>query len=105
MRSTGLRRTMIIQNSKNPMTEQEAQARMQELAYLKRDPREEEPNRLLLLRGERMYEEATAEARMAIDRAVLDFERVLSRKDSAEIERGRARLEKFLDEIEFGTMD
>jgi ribosomal protein S2 len=42
---------------------------------------------------------------MAIDRAVLDFERVLSRKDPGEIQRAREKLEKFLDGIEFGTMD
>ncbi|MBQ7230131.1 MAG: Hsp70 family protein, partial [Oscillospiraceae bacterium] len=102
--STGLRRKMIIQNSKNPMTEQEAEERMQQLAYLKRDPREEEPNRLLLLRGERMYEEATADARMAIDRAVMDFERALKRRDRGEIDRARTKLERFLDEMEYGTI-
>jgi molecular chaperone HscC len=102
VRSTGLRRRIIIQNSKNRMTDQEAEARLAQLAYLKRDPREEEPNRLLLLRGERMYEESTAEARMAIDRAVMDFERALNRRDRKEIERARTRLEHFLDEMEFG---
>ena len=104
VRSTGLRRKMIIQNSKNPMTEQEAEERMQQLAYLKRDPREEEPNRLVLLRGERMYEEATADARMAIDRAVMDFERALKRRDRGEIDRARTKLERFLDEMEYGTI-
>ena len=104
VRSTGLRRKMIIQNSKNPMTEQEAEERMQQLAYLKRDPREEEPNRLVLLRGERMYEEATADTRMAIDRAVMDFERALKRRDRGEIDRARTKLERFLDEMEYGTM-
>ena len=86
------------------MTEQEAQERMQQLAYLKRDPREEEPNRLVLLRGERMYEEATADARMAIDRAVMEFERALKRRDRGEIDRARTKLERFLDEMEYGTM-
>ena len=86
------------------MTEQEAQERMQQLAYLKRDPREEEPNRLVLLRGERMYEEATADARMAIDRAVMEFERALKRRDRGAIDRARTKLERFLDEMEYGTM-
>ena len=104
VRSTGVRRKMIIQNSQNPMTDREAQERMAQLAYLKRDPREEEPNRLLLLRGERMYEEATADVRMAIDRAVMDFERALNRRDRPGIERARAKLERFLDEMEYGTM-
>ena len=103
VRSTGLRRRMIIQNSKNRMTDQEAEERMAQLAYLKRDPREEEPNRLLLLRGERMYEEATADTRMAIDRAVMEFERALKRRDRGEIDRSRKKLEQFLNDVEFGT--
>ena len=103
VRSTGLRRRMIIQNSKNRMTDQEVEERMAQLAYLKRDPREEEPNRLLLLRGERMYEEATADTRMAIDRAVMEFERALKRRDRGEIDRSRKKLEQFLNDVEFGT--
>ena len=103
VRSTGLRRRMIIQNSKNRMTDQEAEERMAQLQYLKRDPREEVPNRLLLLRGERMYEEATADTRMAIDRAVMEFERALKRRDRGEIDRSRKKLEQFLNDVEFGT--
>jgi len=103
VRSTGLRRRMIIQNSKSRMTDEEARARLEQLQYLKRNPRDEEPNRLILLRGERMYEEATADARAAIDRAMLDFERALKRQDRSEIERARKKLEEFLNDMEFGT--
>jgi molecular chaperone HscC len=103
VRSTGLRRRMVIQNSKNRMTDEEANERLRQLEYLKRDPRDEEPNRLLLLRGERMYEESTADARQAIDRAVMEFERALKRKDNAEIERAREKLEQFLNDMEFGS--
>ena len=84
------------------MTEEEANQRLKELEYLKRDPRDEEPNRLLLLRGERMYEESTADARAAIDRAMLDFDRALKRQDRSEIDRAREKLERFLDEMEYG---
>ena len=102
VKSTGLRRRMIIQNSKNPMSEEEAKARLEKLQYLKRNPREEEANRLVILRGERMYEESTADAREAIDRAMLDFDRALKRQDRTEIDRARTRLEQFLDEMEYG---
>ena len=94
---------MVIQNSKNRMTEEEANERLKQLEYLKRDPREDEPNRLLLLRGERMYEESTADTRQAIDRAVMEFERALKRKDNAEIERARDKLERFLNDMEYGS--
>ena len=102
VKSTGLRRRMIIQNSKNPMSEEEAKARLEKLQYLKRNPRDEEANRLVILRGERMYEESTADARMAIDRAGMDFERALKRRDRGEIDRARTKLERFLDEMEYG---
>ena len=102
VKSTGLRRRMIIQNSKNPMSEEEAKARLEKLQYLKRNPRDEEANRLVILRGERMYEESTAEARAAIDRAMLDFDRALKRQDRIEIDRARTKLEQFLDEMEYG---
>ena len=102
VKSTGLRRRMIIQNSKNPMSEEEAKARLEKLQYLKRNPREEEANRLVILRGERMYEESTADAREAIDRAMLDFDRALKRQDRSEIDRAREKLERFLDEMEYG---
>ena len=102
VKSTGLRRRMIIQNSKNPMSEEEAKARLEKLQYLKRNPREEEANRLVILRGERMYEESTADARAAIDRAMLDFDRALKRQDRSEIDRARTKLEQFLDEMEYG---
>ena len=102
VKSTGLRRRMIIQNSKNPMSEEEAKARLEKLQYLKRNPRDEEANRLVILRGERMYEESTADARAAIDRAMLDFDRALKRQDRSEIDRARTRLEQFLDEMEYG---
>ena len=39
------------------LTEEEMKARMRELSYLKIPPREQEKNKVLLLRGERLYEE------------------------------------------------
>ena len=50
-----------------------------------------------------MYEESTSDARQAIDRAVMEFERALKRKDNAEIERAREKLEQFLNDMEYGS--
>ena len=101
--STGARRKDIIQNEQNRLTDQEAEARLEALQYLKQSPRQEEANRLQLLRGERLYEETTALDRERIDRAITDFEAVLRRQDRTEIERARKTLTKLLDEIEFGA--
>ena len=101
--STGARRKVIIQNEQNRLTDQEAEARLEALQYLKQSPRQEEANRLQLLRGERLYEETTALDRERIDRAITDFEAVLRRQDRTEIEHARKTLTKLLDEIEFGA--
>jgi molecular chaperone HscC len=55
-----------------------------------------------LLRGERLYEEATGDNRRAIDRAMMEFDRALKKQDRTEIERAREKLEKFLNESEYG---
>ena len=101
--SSKLRRKILIQGNKSRLSQEEAEKRMEALAYLKQNPRDEEPNRLVLLRGERLYEEAVGEMRMAIDRAMMEFDRALKKRSRPEIQRAREKLEKFLDEVEYGT--
>lgn len=100
VRSTGKRRKLLIQSGVNKLSDEEATARMEQLQYLKQNPREEEANRLILLRGERLYEEAMSDQRIAIDRAMMDFERALKKQDRIEIEKARKRLSEFLSEAE-----
>ena len=99
--SSKLRRKILIQGSKSRLSQEEAEKRMEALQYLKQNPRDEEPNRLVLLRGERLYEEATGETRVAIDRAMMEFDRALKKQDRTEIQRARDKLEKFLNEMEY----
>jgi len=103
VRSSKVRRKIIIQKNQSALSQEEAEKRMAALQYLKQNPRDEEPNRLILLRGERLYEEAVAENRRAIDNAMMEFERALKRQDRTEIEKARNKLEKFLNEIEYGS--
>lgn len=98
--STAVRRKMIIQNEQNRISEEEATERMEKLQYLKQNPRDEEVNRLQIMRGERLYEEIPGE-RYKIDQALMNFEQVLSRQDRAEIEIARKQLIRLLDEIEY----
>lgn len=101
VRSTKLRRKILIQGSNSRLSQEEAEKRMETLQYLKQNPREEEVNRLALLRGERLYEEATGQTRSAIDRAMMEFDRALKKQDRTEIQQAREKLNKFLDEIEY----
>ena len=100
VRSTGVRRKIVIQNEQNRLSDEEAAARLAQLQYLKQNPRDEEANRLQLLRGERLYEE-DPQNRDVIDRAIMEFERVLSGQDRTEIEKGRKALIRTLDAIEY----
>lgn len=98
--STGEIKRMIIKNQELNMTDEEIEARMQELAYLKIHPRDQEENKLLLLRGERMYEENTGETRLQIEFELREFERVLNTRDEIAIADARKTLKAVLDELE-----
>ena len=103
VRSTKLRRKILIQSNMSRLSQEEAEKRMEALQYLKQNPRDEEPNRLILLRGERLYEEATGDNRHVIDRAMMEFDRALKKQDRIEIARAREKLEKLLNEIEYNS--
>ncbi len=101
--SSKLRRKILIQGNESRLSPEEAEKRMEALQHLKQNPRDEEPNRLVLLRGERLYEETTGEMRRAIDQAMMEFDRVLKKQDRREIQRTREKLVKFFDAMEYGT--
>ena len=82
------------------MTDEEIEERMQELSYLKIHPREQEANKLLLLRCERIYEESVGDIRQAVEYEIRKFEEVLNTRDNAKIEKAREELKEALREIE-----
>ena len=98
--STGEKRRQVIQNGAGRMSEAEAEARLQELQYLKINPREEEENKLLLFRGEQLYEETHGAVRQEVDRVMTRFEQILARRDRREIEQARKALREALDRLE-----
>ncbi len=95
--STGESRKMIIKGEENQMTEEEIQKRMEELSYLKIQPRDHEENRLVLLRAERMYEEALGDRRRKLDYLITAFEAALKRGDHSEIMDARNALNDILE--------
>lgn len=96
--STGFSQKMIIKGQDNQMTEEEIKKRMEELAYLKIQPRDYEENRLVLLRAERMYEEALGDHRKKLDHYITAFEAALRRGDHDEIQDAREALNQVLEE-------
>lgn len=98
--STGLKQKMIIKGEENQMTDEEIKKRMEELAYLKIQPRDYEENRLVLTRAERMYEEALGDRRKKLDHYITAFESALKKGDHDEIADARKALNAVLEEDE-----
>lgn len=96
--STGLSQKLIIKGQDNEMTDEEIAKRMEELAYLKIQPRDYEENRLVLLRAERMYEESLGERRKKLDFYITAFETALKKGKHEEIETAREELNEMLEQ-------
>ncbi len=96
--STGKIIKQILKGQQVEMTDEEIAARMEELAYLKIPPREQEENKLLLLRGERLYEESLGDERKIIEHAIQKFEVALNTQDPLKIKDARNNFREFLDE-------
>ncbi|MBO4863277.1 MAG: molecular chaperone HscC [Eubacterium sp.] len=98
--STGKQYRQIIKGQYTEMTDEEIEARFKELAYLKIHPRDQEENKLILLRVERLYEEALGMDRDVLESEVRKFELALNSQDKRIIEKERERLKEFLDKWE-----
>ena len=98
--STGETKRIVLKKDDVTMTDEEIDARFEELASLKIHPREEEENKLLLFRGERLYEESIGDVRRLIDHELQRFEEVLDKQDRTKIDKARDEFREFLDGIE-----
>lgn len=97
--STGEKVKQIIKGGHTDMSDEEIEERMKEIAYLKIHPREKEENKLLLLRGERLYEESLGNDRRLVERALQKFDDALNTRDNAKIEEAREEFRIFLKDF------
>jgi len=98
--SSGLQKTIVIDKNPGVFTQEEIEQKLSELAEYKIHPREKEENRLLLSRGERMYQESLGDMRIAIGKELTEFEVVLDSQDNRKIRDHAVRLKNFLESIE-----
>ncbi len=96
--STGEVRKLVIKGADNTMTDEEIAKRMEELSYLKIQLRDQEENKLVLLRAERMYEESIGDKRKELEYGIRCFEEALRKKDRADVDEARKALCEILDE-------
>lgn len=98
--STGIKKRLVIQKGDSVMSDEEVEERLNQLKELKIPPREQEENKLLLAKGERLYEESLGDLRRIIEMKIDEFERVLDKQDKLEIQDAAKELKEFFNEIE-----
>lgn len=98
--STGVKKRMVIEKNPGYMSQEEIEERLNDLSYIKIHPRDKEENKLLLARGERLYEESIGEIRSAIAKAMEWFEAILDKQDEHEIEEAAKEVQELFKEIE-----
>jgi molecular chaperone HscC len=100
--STGVKRSVIIEKNTGSMTKEEIADRLEALEYLKIHPRENYENKLLLARGERLFQENLGATRQTIGEMLREFENVLEGQDLIEIEKYRKKLKEIFEVIDSG---
>lgn len=98
--STNLKKRVIIKKDSSNISDEEIEKRFEELKDLKIPPREREENKLLLSRGERLYEESIGDIRREIDFKLREFEDVLDKQDKITIGKAAEELKKFFAEVD-----
>ncbi|WP_294342692.1 Hsp70 family protein [uncultured Clostridium sp.] len=98
--STGEVKSLVIENAPGSLSKEEIEERLKMLSSLKIHPREKTENRLLVARGERLYEESLGSKRVYISQLLQGFERVLETQDSKLIEEASKNLTEEFNKLE-----
>lgn len=98
--STGEKRNIVIQNSQQSLSEEQIRQSRERLSTLKFHPRDDEINRELIARAERLYEGKLSEDRVVIREYLSQFEAVLESQKEADIVAARRELEDLLTQFE-----
>jgi molecular chaperone HscC len=98
--STGEKIKRIVKGQELDMTDEEIAKRMEELSYLKIPPREQEANRLVLAKADRLYEELIGDARVVLEMAVRKFENALDKRDDELTGKALTELNTLMKDLE-----
>lgn len=98
--STGEKKRVVIEQNEGSMTKEQIEARLRELEDIKIHPRDRTENRLLIAKGERLYEEALGDRREAIAIAIQQFEKALLTQNDKEIKKATELFKERLEQME-----
>jgi len=102
--STQLKRSIIIEKNPGVFTKEEIEEKMQNLAAYKLHPREKDEYKLLLSRGERLYQENLGDTRRYIGTQLMHFDKVLNTQDEKKIREYLPEFIEFLESMENGGL-
>jgi len=98
--STGLTKTIVIEEAPGALSPAEIAERLRKLAKLKIHPREQIKNRTVVARADRLFEESLGPVRDLIQVRTAEFSNVLSGQDPLQVSKAREEFSRFLDSIE-----
>lgn len=99
---SGEKQRIVLEENPGNMSKEEIEKRLKALESIKIHPRDKAENRLLIARGERLYEESLKEMRDLIGHALLRFENALDTQDNKIIKNAVEELKSLYGKIETG---
>ena len=100
--ATGQKFAHVVSQQARGLTAGQIRAAVSAMQGLKVDPRDQAENRVLLRRAERLFGEINAEARRHLDGLLDGFEQALHLGETETIDRYRAALGEYLDDLDGG---
>ena len=98
--SNGEKNRVVIEKNQGSMSKKEIEERLSALKDIKIHPRDKMENRLLISKGERLYEEALGEKREYIGNLLQQFEKALSHQNERDTKKAVKELKEQLEQIE-----
>ena len=100
--STGEKKQVIFEENPGQFSKEQIEQRFKELSEIKIHPRDRMEIKLLLARGERLYEESLGRTRDQIALLLQQFDEILNRQNDREIREAVTDYKAYLDAIERG---
>jgi molecular chaperone HscC len=97
---TGERYQAIISDNSGVLTPAQIEQRFAELAELKIHPRDQIENRALVIRADRLYEQALGDLRHFLAECTARFQMALETQDAAIVRRARSEFTSVLDQVD-----
>jgi len=98
--STQKKGYLLIEQTPGALSEEQKSALLEKLARFKFHPRDQEGNKALIARGERLYESNLGEKREYIAHLLAQFDSVMEKQNRAEIKKARKEITAIFDQID-----